>query len=151
METLTELLQRAQQRAHDSHLPYAGALTPREAQQVLQLAPGARLVDVRSRPELDLVGRVPGAIHLEWAFYPQWDANPDFLAQLRMQVDTQSVALFLCRSGARSDKAARAAREAGYAHSYNVLEGFEGAADAATKQRGAINGWRVANLPWTNA
>ena len=39
--------------------------------------------------------------------------------------------LFLCRSGGRSHNAAMIATQAGYAESYNVLEGFEGDKDAA--------------------
>ena len=45
----------------------------------------AQLVDVRTRPELDLVGRLPGAAHIAWAFYPDTRTNPDFLAQLPSQ------------------------------------------------------------------
>ncbi len=55
--------------------------------------------------------------------------------------------LFLCRSGARSVGAAKAATQAGYRSAWNVLHGFEGPLDAL-KQRGRIGGWRVAGLPW---
>ena len=55
MGHLTDILTRAQQRALASGLPYEGALMPDEAAEVLKLAPGSRLVDVRSRAELDLV------------------------------------------------------------------------------------------------
>ncbi|HEY8355042.1 MAG TPA: rhodanese-like domain-containing protein [Methylophilaceae bacterium] len=150
METLNKILQVARQRAVERGLPYAGALTPVEAQQVLQKAPGARLVDVRSHAELDLVGRIPDAEHIEWAFYPGWKPNPDFISQLKMRVDPEALVMFICRSGARSNHAATAAAEAGYSEAYNVLEGFEGAADAGTGQRGKVNGWKAANLPWTN-
>ena len=44
MGTLSDLLALAQQRAANLELPYQGALTPAEAWQVLQLAPGAKLV-----------------------------------------------------------------------------------------------------------
>ena len=59
METLSTILEKAKQRAADLNLPYAGALTPQEAFQVLQLTQNAKLVDVRTRAELELVGRVP--------------------------------------------------------------------------------------------
>ena len=49
MGKLSELLTLAQQRGHALGLPYAGALTPQEAFDLLRLAPGARLVDVRTR------------------------------------------------------------------------------------------------------
>jgi len=147
---LSEILAQAQHRARELGLNYAGALTPQEAWQVLELAPAAKLVDVRSRPELDLVGRIPQAAHIEWAFYPDWSPNPDFAAQLKMQIDPESLVMFICRSGARSNKAANAAHAAGYTEVYNVLEGFEGDPDHNKEQRGDVNGWRAAGLPWTN-
>ena len=53
MGKLTELLNNARTRARELGLPYAGALTPKEAHEVWNLAPGAKLVDVRTRAELD--------------------------------------------------------------------------------------------------
>ena len=61
MGKLTELLNLAQARTSELGFPYAGALTPKEAYEVWQLAPGAKLVDVRTRAEWDWVGRIPGA------------------------------------------------------------------------------------------
>lgn len=150
MATLSEVLSRARTRALEKNVPYAGCLTPAEAQQVLDLTPAAKLVDVRTRAELDLVGHVPGATHIEWAFYPGMSPNPDFLTQLTMQVDKESLVMFLCRTGGRSHNAAAVAAQAGYAESYNILEGFEGETDHIANQRGNINGWRKAGLPWTN-
>lgn len=149
MSSLNEILAEAQSRAQQAGLPYEGAVTPQQAQQILQHAPAAKLVDVRSRPELDLVGRIPGAIHIEWAFYPDWKPNPDFAAQLKMQVDAESLVLFICRTGGRSNNAAAAAHALGYNEVYNVLQGFEGDANAE-KQRGKINGWKAAGLPWSH-
>ena len=147
MATLSDLLALAQQRAANLDLPYQGALTPAEAWQALQLAPGAKLVDVRSRAELDWVGRVPGAVEIEWSSWPGMQRNPNFVNQLKHQVDTEALVMFMCRSGARSDGAARAALEAGYSNCYNVLEGFEGDKDA-NSHRNRIGGWRHAGLPW---
>ena len=106
MGKLADLLNLAQARAHELGLPYAGALTPREAFDIWQLAPGAKLVDVRTRAEWDWVGRVPGAEEIEWMSYPSNQANSHFLAQLKNSVDPQSLVMFLCRSGARSNSAA---------------------------------------------
>ncbi len=147
MGKLTDLLGLAQRRAQELNLPYAGALTPAEAYEVWQLAPGARLVDVRTRAEWDWVGRVPSAVEIEWLSYPGNQGNPHFLAQLKREVDPEALVMFMCRSGGRSDKAARAATEAGYPECYNVLEGFEGDLDA-NGRRNRIGGWRHAGLPW---
>lgn len=147
MGKLTDLLTLAWDRAQAMELPYGGALTPAEAWEVLQLAPGAKLVDVRTRAELDWVGRIPGAIEIEWNHYPEGTYNPYFLTQLKRQVDPESLVMFICRSGVRSDSAARLAAEAGYTSCYNVLEGFEGDKDA-NQQRNNIGGWRHAKLPW---
>jgi len=150
METISKILQKAKQRAEENSLPYAGALTPAEAQQLLELAPSAKLVDVRSLAELELVGRIPGATHIEWAFYPGWTPNPDFAAHLEKQVDHEVLTMFICRTGGRSHNAAALANKLGFTEAYNVLEGFEGATDPANRQRGAVNGWKVAGLPWTH-
>ena len=70
MGTLTDILNRAQARASEADLPYAGAVTPSEAYALLQSAPGTTLVDVRTRAEWDWVGRIPGAVEIEWIGYP---------------------------------------------------------------------------------
>jgi rhodanese-related sulfurtransferase len=150
MQTLTKVLQKAQERAQANKLPYAGALTPNEAHEILQLTKNAKLIDVRSRAELELVGRIPQATHIEWAFYPGMVANQDFSKQLTMQVDKESVVIFMCRTGGRSHNAATLAAQLGFTEAYNMLEGFEGEATPDTKQRCRINGWKVADLPWTN-
>lgn len=147
MGTLSDILALAQRRARELNLPYEGALTPAEAYQVLQQAPGARLVDVRTRAELDWVGRIPDAVEIEWMTYPGGKMNPGFLAELKRQVDPEALVMFLCRSGHRSHAAAIAATQEGYPDCYNVLEGFEGDRDALG-QRGKIGGWRLAGLPW---
>ncbi|MBS1191082.1 MAG: Rhodanese-like protein [Rhodocyclaceae bacterium] len=150
MGKLSDILSLAQERAKALNLPYEGALTPGEAYEVLQSAPGAKLVDVRTRAEQDWVGRIPGAVEVEWNRYPGNVRNEDFLAQLQQQVDPEALTLFICRSGGRSDLAARAASEAGYRDCYNVLEGFEGDKDA-NGQRNRIGGWRHAGLPWSQS
>ncbi|MBK9217522.1 MAG: rhodanese-like domain-containing protein [Uliginosibacterium sp.] len=147
MTSLSEILSLARHRAEHTKLPYSGATTPAEAYEIIQRAPGARLVDVRTRAELDWVGRIPGAVEIEWNTWPGGVPNPHFLTQLTRQVDQEALVLFICRSGARSHNAAMAAASAGYTACYNVLEGFEGDLDA-NGHRGAIGGWRHANLPW---
>lgn len=147
MGKITEILSRAQQRAKEANLPYEGAILPSEAYEILKSAPGARLVDVRTRAEIDWVGKVPGAVEIEWLSYPGMKPNPNFMAALEQQVDKESLVLFLCRSAQRSHAAAVVATQAGFADCYNILEGFEGD-KSSSNQRGIANGWRKAGLPW---
>jgi len=148
MGRLTDILTLAQQRAQSAGLPYEGALTPEEAHEVLNLAPGSRLVDVRSRAEIDLVGSIIGSAQVEWMTYPGWHPNPHFLNQLRQTVDAEGLTLFICRNGQRSHRAAESAALAGYRSCYNVLEGFEGDINPASSHRGEMNGWKARGLPW---
>ena len=141
------ILTTAAKRAAAKGLTYAGELTPQEAFEVLQHGTFA-LVDVRSLAELELVGRVPNANHVQWALYPGMIANSEFAAQLQAQVDASQAIVFMCRTGGRSHNAAVVAQQLGY-KAYNMLEGFEGEANAQ-KQRTLINGWKHAGLPWTN-
>ena len=72
--------------------------------------------------------------------------NPDFDAGLKAAAATGQKIVLLCRSGVRSVAAARRATELGL-EAYNILEGFEGDADAQG-QRGHRGGWRLQGLPW---
>ena len=150
MGKITSILQAAQQRAKEHNLPYEGALFPDEAYEILQAAPGAKLVDVRCRAELDWVGRIPDAVEIEWATYPGMTPNPNFIAALSQQVDKEALVLFICRSGARSHGAATAATQSGFPDCYNVLEGFEGEKDKVG-HRNTTGGWRAAGLPWSQS
>lgn len=149
MDTPSQILALAHERAIQNQISYAGLLTPQETFAVLQGNPDAVLVDVRSRAELELVGRVPQTTHIEWAFYPGMVANQDFAAQLQAALDKELTVIFMCRTGGRSHNAAVLAQQLGYQHAYNMVEGFEGEANSL-KQRTLINGWRHAGLPWTN-
>jgi rhodanese-related sulfurtransferase len=147
MGKITEILQTAQQRAKELGLPYEGALLPAEAYEILQSAPGAQLVDVRTHAELEWVGRIPGAVEIEWMSYPTLKQNPNFVAQLHGQLDPEALVMFICRSGGRSHSAAALATSVGFPDCYNVLEGFEGDRDG-DKHRNTRGGWRKAGLPW---
>src|SRR5574343_331485 len=147
MGKLTDILDLAVTRGQAFGHPFKGDVTPEEACALLELAPGAKLVDVRTRAEWDWVGRVPGAIEIEWNQYPGGVRNPNFIAELKRQVDPEAIVLFLCRGGPRAVGAATAATEAGYGECFNILEGFEGDKDA-NGHRNTIGGWRKAGLPW---
>ena len=149
MDKLGEILQVAAQRANALGVPYTGAITPFEAFDLMQANKDAVLVDVRSRAELELVGRIPFAAHVEWAFYPGMVANAHFATELQAAVDKEATIVFMCRAGGRSHSAALVAQSLGYTNVFNMLEGFEGDANA-DKQRTLLNGWKHAGLPWTN-
>ena len=135
----------AAERGKQLGLSYAGALLPAEAHRLMQA--GAKLVDVRTRPELQYVGSIPGALAIEWQTYPGSRPNPEFIGELAAVTKKDEPVMFICRSGARSHSAAEAAMRAGWQETYNVLEGFEGDKDAAG-HRNTVGGWRKAGLPW---
>jgi rhodanese-related sulfurtransferase len=143
---MDDIKKRAGVRAKEMGLPYAGALLPAEAHQLMKA--GAKLVDVRTQPELLYVGKVPGAAAIEWQTYPGNKPNPGFLEQLAAVAPKEQPVMFLCRSGARSHAAAQMAMQAGWQETYNILEGFEGDKDAQ-EHRNTVGGWRKAGLPWT--
>ncbi len=150
--TKEQILELARQRGAGQ--PYAGAVTPQEAFDLLHSGPTVKLVDVRTNAERDWVGRVavPEAQHLavQWATYPGGAPNPDFGAQLERVANKDDVLLFLCRSGVRSRHSARVATELGYANAFDILEGFEG--DKGDEgHRKTTGGWCKAGLPWLGA
>ena len=150
-----EILKLANARATAQQLPYAGAVTPEEAWQLLQSDDTTVLVDVRTQAERDWVGKVSIAAHqhhaVQWNLYPAGTPNPDFLSQLQAAApEKNSKILFLCRSGVRSRHAAKAASQAGYLHCFDILEGFEG--DKNTEgHRKTVGGWCFHRLPWSGA
>ena len=151
MSTLEQLYAQATQRADQNQLPYAGAILPAEAFELLQLDPSVRLVDVRTRAELDWVGRpaidTVQYSHIEWIQYPGSVPNAAFMQQLRDVATPDTPVLFLCRSAARSKLAAVLAQKEGFTKAFDLLEGFEGEIDAQ-QRRGGIGGWRFHGLPW---
>ncbi len=143
--TADQIFDLAAVRRLEFDLEYAGAVTPPEAWQLLRQG-AATIIDVRTSPEVKFVGRVPGSINIEWRGF---DLLPRaaFVQSLGKVARRDAPLLFICRSAVRSDDAALAAVESGFKRVYNVLEGFEGQIDV-TQQRGKINGWRRAGLPW---
>ena len=146
--SIEDTLQKARERGKQMGLDYEGAVTPAEAHELMRAGGNVKLVDVRTRAEWEWVGRIPGAIEVEFLTYPGSRPNPEFVRQLEEKVDKDAKVLFICRSGGRSHNAAMLATQAGYAEAFNVLEGFEGDKDA-NGQRNKKGGWRFAGLPWT--
>ena len=138
-------------RARGADEPYAGAVTPQEAYQLLQMNPGAKLVDVRTNAERHWVGQVavPLGQHaaIEWSSWPSGVVNPQFIEQLCEVAGKNDVLLFLCRSGVRSRYAAKLATDHGFANAFDVLEGFEGGKDDEGHRK-TVAGWCKAGLPW---
>jgi len=129
-------------------------LTSAEAWQALQEDPLAMLIDVRTdaewtfvgMPDLSEVGKP--VLPIAWQLYPSMEVNPRFIDELRRAgLGPEHTLYFLCRSGARSLAAARAARAAGYPQVRNIADGFEGPADPEGHRR-TVAGWIKAGLPW---
>lgn len=134
---------------------YAGDKSPEQAWAILQDETDAVLVDVRTNaewawvglPDLSGLGKAPHKI--AWKLFPSGETNENFIADLNdLPIAKNTPILFLCRSGVRSIATAQAATDAGYTQAFNVLGGFEGDKDD-NGHRGAVNGWKVAGLPWT--
>jgi len=140
-----EIFDLARVRRAELGLDYAGAVTPTEAWRLVQNE-AAVIVDVRTAAEFSFVGRVPDSVNVEWHGKDE-APRAKFVRMLRTVADDDEPVLLICRSGVRSHAAAIAATEAGMTRVYNVLEGFEGQLDAH-RQRGKVNGWRFAGLPW---
>ncbi len=152
MSTVEEVLAAARGRVAGQS--YAGAVTPREAFELVQSDRRVKLIDVRTNAERDWVGRVvvpegqQGAV--QWSTYPGGVPNEQFVQQLGAVADKTDVLLFLCRSGVRSRHAAALATQHGFASSYDILEGFEGDKDGEGHRK-TVGGWCKAGLPWVGA
>jgi rhodanese-related sulfurtransferase len=140
-----DVRRQAKERGQKMKLPYAGALLPAEAHELMKA--GGKLVDVRTDAEVHYVGAVPGSDHIEWSTFPEGEKNPHFIEQLGKATKKDEPVMFLCRSGARSHNAAIAATQAGWKEAYNILQGFEGDKDG-DGHRNTTGGWRFARLPW---
>lgn len=141
-------LRSAQERAVKMGLIYTGALVPTEAFEYLQAVEGAMIVDVRTKPEINFVGRIPEAVEIEWQSYPDMQINEKFIDELKQAGATEDTPLlFICRSGMRSHNAALAVQNNGFHKVFSVLKGFEGDLDS-DGHRSSVNGWRFCGLPW---
>jgi rhodanese-related sulfurtransferase len=123
-------------------------LDPPQVWDLLQQNADAVMIDVRTKVEHAFVGHPPGAIHVPWKEYPDWQINPNFVAEVKKVVPNLNASIvLLCRSGQRSLDAARALENAGYKLLINIDNGFEGPLDE-NKHRGNLGGWRFHELPW---
>ncbi len=128
--------------------------SPAAAWEALKDDRNAILVDVRSAPEWQFVG-VPDLsslrkdpLMISWRVYPKMTPNEQFIPTLRQTAPhPQTPLYFICKLGGRSGEAAAACVQAGYVNVNNVMHGFDGDQNEQG-QRGTVNGWRAANLPW---
>ncbi len=154
MTDIAAILNSARQRQQQAGWPYAGAVTPAEAMALLSADSRVKLLDVRTQAERDWIGRVaipaPQHFAVQWSLYPGGAKNADFLAQLEAIAGQDDGLRMQCRSGVRSRSAAEAATAKGFAHCYDILEGFEGDRDAEGHRK-TIGGWCHAGLPWIGA
>lgn len=119
---------------------------------------GSVLIDVRTiaewayvgLPDLSSIGKRP--VLVEWQGFPDSRLNSGFVERVieslePIGADRLSELFFVCRSGARSLKAAEAMAAAGYERCRNVADGFEGPLDS-NRHRGKLGGWKAKSLPW---
>src|SRR5260221_7058474 len=111
-----DILARAVERRTAMSLPYAGAVTPKEAWD-LRNAGTAKIVDVRTMPEWQFVGHIPDAPLIEWPRGAEAPLLEAFVEKLRDDFAPSDRLLFLCRSGVRSHHAAELAAKAGFPES----------------------------------
>lgn len=118
----------------------------------------AVLIDVRTiaewayvgLPDLSSVNKRP--VLVEWQTFPDDRLNIAFVDRVAealgpISANKDTELFFICRSGSRSLKAARAMAAAGYARCWNVADGFEGPLDT-DRHRGRLSGWKAKGLPW---
>jgi rhodanese-related sulfurtransferase len=134
------------------------SITVEETWSRLQSDAGSILIDVRTTGEWAFVG-VPDLssigkrlVLVEWQTFPDSRPNAAFIARLTdalvaIGASKDSELLFICRSGSRSLRAARAMASAGYTRCRNVADGFEGPLDPE-RHRGRLAGWKAKGLPW---
>ncbi len=133
---------------------FKGHVSPATVWAALKVNQAACLVDVRTQAEWAFVGTADDSeakgkiLFIEWQRFPDMSANAQFAEEVAGAIADQDTPVFLlCRSGTRSQDAARALTQAGFGHCYNVAGGFEGDADAHHR-RGFVNGWKVEGCPW---
>ena len=122
--------------------------------EVLKNHSKSHLIDVRTKPEWEFVG-IPDltCIHkqtffISWRLYPNMRINYDFEKEiLQLRIKQEDLIFSICRSGHRSQEAAKYINKLGYKNCYNVSDGFEGYKDLGN-HRAQVNGWKYNLLPW---
>tara|TARA_B100000886_G_scaffold125354_1_gene84442 strand:+ start:217 stop:591 length:375 start_codon:yes stop_codon:yes gene_type:complete len=115
-------------------------ITSAECLQKLKDNENAHLVDVRTPEEFKIDGfsdlsSVNKTLHKITIVKSDGAPNPTFLSEFNdLKLNKDSEIYFICRSGARSMRAAALVSDFGYKNLYNVEDGF-------------TLGWKPAGLP----
>ncbi|MEE8300579.1 MAG: rhodanese-like domain-containing protein [Desulfatiglandales bacterium] len=110
-----------------------------EAYDMINTVPNTYLIDVRTRPEYQLVGHPSMAFLFPYFFFTNklgrkgesWiyqfsGKNKSFVEEISKKFQKTNNLLILCRDGTRSILAARELIKNGFKNIYNVKDGFEG-------------------------
>jgi len=123
----------------------------REAYRVVMKSPGDTfIVDVRAAAEYEFVGHpdLPNGVpNIPLMFYPAWEANPDFVKDVKERYSKTDTIILICRSGGRAKKGATLLLDAGFKNALYMTDSFEGPKDE--KGHRTISGWKVNGLPYT--
>ena len=136
---------------------YAGDISITQAWGILSTQNDSVLIDVRTPAEWQFAG-VPTLKNLgkevffiPWLNYPTFDFNNRFFQTFdSMNLPQSTSVLILCKVGGRSHDAAEALADRGFISAQSIEWGFEGQHNEFN-QRGHINGWKAAGLPWEQA
>lgn len=122
-------------------------VTPEEAAKLQD--EGWELVDVRSIPEFE-EGHPQGAYNVPLAHRQggQMVANPEFIAVMKRRFAADRKLIMSCKSGGRSNRAAQALLQQGYAEVVDMRGGFHGEVAGGKVE---FEGWQARGLPVASA
>ncbi len=98
----------------------ANAVVPRLSQEEARrlISEGALVVDVRDAPEVEMTGKVTGALHVSRGML-EFRADPDSPYHDK-RFSREKPVLLYCASGGRSALSAKALKDLGFQHVYNL-------------------------------
>lgn len=127
-------------------------ITPEAAFEKLRNSNTAQLIDCRTQAEWSYVGTPDLSSIDKQAACLEWQSidgqpNPNFVSKITANFELDTPIFIICRSGVRSAAACNALAQAGFTTLFNISGGFEGDLNA-DGHRSAVNGWKMAGLPW---
>lgn len=143
-------------------------LSPAEAHKMVTSNNNVLFVDVRSRVEIQYFGIADGVdANIPLYYVDQWHwnklnerfsrtNNKDFVKSLERRLAEKKLTkadpiIFICKSGARSKRAAKAIYKEGFKNVYIIPTGFDGGKAKSGPKKGqrVIEGWKFDGLPWS--